>query len=438
MKFKILGAGAAAAVLALGLVGCSQSSSGSGDSGSIKGQTITYWATNQGSSVQADAKILQPELDKFKKQTGVTVKLQVVPWANITPNTLSAAVSGKGPDVVNIGNTNATTFQATGGFLPFDSATLKQVGGQDKFVASAFGTAGAKGQTPTSLPLYGQVYGLFYNKQLFSDAGLQPPTTWEQLVSDAKKLTVANKKQWGVVVPAGTVNVSMHLAFITTSQNGGSPFTSDGKPDFTSSAMVSGVQRYIDLMSQDKVVNPSDAQDTDGTQALAKFAKGSVAMLFGQTGATGGLASLGMTSDKFGVVPIPAPTGGTAIDSFVAGTNISIFKSTQHKAASLAFVKFMTSPAEQRILNKEYGTLPVVQNVPADAYASNPDQLKTWTEILQDHAKPLPLVPTVQAFQTNVGGAVVSLFAKAATGASVSEQDVKSALSTAQQKMAAS
>jgi multiple sugar transport system substrate-binding protein len=441
MKIRILGAGVASATLALALAlaGCSSSGGGEGGSaasGSIKGQAITYWATNQAASVSADQKILMPEIKKFEQQTGVTVSLQVVPWANITPNTLSAAVSGKGPDVVNIGNTNATTFQATGGFYPFDGAALKQVGGTSKFVTSAFATAGAAGKTPTSLPLYGQVYGLFYNKKLFAAAHLTPPATWEDLVADAKQLTVPGKNQWGLVIPAGTVNVSMHLAFITTSQNGGSPFTGSGAPDFTSAAMVNGVTRYIDLMSKDHVVNTSDVQDTDGTQALAKFAKGNIGMYFGQTGATAGLAQDGMTSSQFGVVPIPPPAGGTGVDSFVAGTNISIFKSSQHLAADLAFVKFMTSAAEQEILNKAYGTLPVVKGVQAAAYANNPEQLKTWTEILADHATPLPLVSTVEAFQTNVGGAVVALFAKAATGGSVTAAEVKSALSTAQQKMA--
>jgi multiple sugar transport system substrate-binding protein len=440
MKIRTLQAGAAALVFALCLAGCASSNSGSSSSTastSNKGVVLKYWATNQGSSLDNDKQILQPELDKFKKQTGITVDLEVVPWSDMTNNTLAAAVSGQGPDVVNIGNTNATTFQSTGAFEPFDKKALDEIGGKSKFVESAFATAGPAGKDVTSLPLYGQVYGLFYNKKLFSDAGLTPPKTWEDLISDAKTLTKPSEGQWGMVMPAGTVNVSMHMSFIFTEQHGASPFDKAGNPKFTSAAMVAGVKQYIDLMSTDKVLNPSDAQYADGTQASADFANGKVGMYFAQTANGNVLQQDGMSPDKYGVVPIPTISGGDNVGSFVAGTNISIFKSTKHLDASLQFVKFMTSKTEQEILNKKYTSLPVVKGVPASAFASTPAVLKTWGDILANNSKPLPLVPTVAAFQTNVGGAVVALMAQAATGQSVSESDIKAALTAAQQKMGA-
>jgi multiple sugar transport system substrate-binding protein len=43
-------------------------------------KTLTYWASNQGSSLQADQAVLGPELAKFQKQTGVKVNLQVIGW----------------------------------------------------------------------------------------------------------------------------------------------------------------------------------------------------------------------------------------------------------------------------------------------------------------------------------------------------------------------
>jgi multiple sugar transport system substrate-binding protein len=437
MKIRILASGIAVAVMVAGLAACSAepASTGSSDSaGGNDGVTLDYWATNQGTSLDNDKEILTPELKKFTEQTGIKVNLEVVPWTDMTNNTLAAAVSGQGPDVVNIGNTNATTYQTTGAFTPFDQKALDAIGGKDRFVESAFETAGPAGSDPTSIPLYGQVYGLFYNKKLFADAGLTPPTTWEDLVTDAKQLT--KEGQWGMVAPAGTVNVSMHMAFIFTAQNGGSPFDKDGKPDFTSDAMVKGVKQYLDLMTEDKVINPSTIEYTDGTKAAVDFAKGNIGMYMAQTGGTSALAQNGMTPDQYGVVPIPSPTGGDKIGSFVAGSNISIFKSSKHQEAALELVKFLTSDEEQLTLNKAYGTLPVVKGVEAAAFADDPDKLKVWSEILSDYAKPLPLVSTVSAFQTNVGGAVVALFAKSASGTPISEADIKAALSEAQDKMA--
>ncbi len=45
---------------------------------------------------------------------------------------------------------------------------------RSKFVEAAVKTGGAEGKDPTSVPYLGLVYGLYYNKKMFADAGLQP------------------------------------------------------------------------------------------------------------------------------------------------------------------------------------------------------------------------------------------------------------------------
>jgi multiple sugar transport system substrate-binding protein len=436
MKIRILTAGVVTLTLASTLVACSGGSGGSAGAGSTGGTTITYWATNQAASVDADTKILTPEIAKFEKQTGIKVNLQVVPWTSLTPNTLAAAVSGQGPDVVNIGNTNAVTFQSTGAFYPFDDKALQTLGGKDRFVASALATAGAAGQVPTSIPLYSQVYGLYYNKKLFADAGIKPPTTWEELISAAQALTKPDQHKYGISIPGGTVNLSMHFSFIFGAQNGGSPFDKAGNPTFTSPGMVKGVKQYVDLLSKYHVVNPSDAQYTVGAEPDADFARGDAAMFMAQTSASAVLKEDGMDPNAYGVVPIPAPMGGDKIGSFIAGTNISIFKNSKNIDAALKFVKFMTSDKEQTIMNTAYTSLPVVKGAVAK-FTNDQEKITTWTTILAEYAKPMALVPGVQAFQTNVGGAVVKLIASAATGSAITDADVRAALQGAQQKMGA-
>ena len=60
---------AVAATAACGGGGSSTSSSSAG------GKTLTYWASNQGTSLENDKAVLGPELAKFEKQTGVKVCL---------------------------------------------------------------------------------------------------------------------------------------------------------------------------------------------------------------------------------------------------------------------------------------------------------------------------------------------------------------------------
>jgi multiple sugar transport system substrate-binding protein len=426
------------AVAATAACGSSGSSS-SGSSGSSK--TLTYWASNQGTSLQNDKDVLAPELAKFQKQTGIKVNLQVIGWPDLLNKILGATTSGQGPDVLNIGNTWAASLQATGAFMPFDAAALTAIGGQAKFVPASFATGGAVGKPPTSVPLYGLVYGLYYNKKMFAAAGLVPPTTWQMLVADAVKLTNPAKHQYGMVLEGGSYTESVHFAFIFGEQNGGQPFDSAGKPTFTSAGMVNGVKQYVDLLGKYKVVNPSDVQYKNGPEAPGDFATGKAAMLMSQNNADNTLQADGMKSSEYGVVAIPAPSplpaGGQDVASFVAGINISIFQNSKNKAAALQFVKFMTSPAEQAILDKPYTALPVVKGGTVN-FTDNKAEAAAFAQVLATKAVPLPRVAAESDYETNVGDAVNALLAQAATGKNVSSSDIKAALLDAQDKMAAS
>ena len=142
-------------------------------SGAVKGQTIEYWASNQGATIDQDKQVIKEAAARFKKESGVTVKFKVIPWSDLWNNITTATTSGKGPDVLNIGNTWSASLQATGAFMPFNGDTLKTIGGKDKFLQTSYSASGAPGKTPTSVPLYGLSYALFYNKKLFKDA--EPP-----------------------------------------------------------------------------------------------------------------------------------------------------------------------------------------------------------------------------------------------------------------------
>jgi len=438
---KLRTVGIAAGVLALtATAACGGSNGSSSSSGGKNGGTLTYWASNQGTSLQNDKDVLTPELQKFEKQTGVHVDLQVIGWPDLLNKILAATTSGQGPDVLNIGNTWAASLQATGAFMPFDSKALDAVGGKDKFVETAFATGGMQGKDPTSVPLYGLVYGLYYNKKMFADAGLQPPTTWQELVTDAKKLTNPAKKVYGMAMEGGSYTEGVHFAFIFGQQHGADPFTSDGKPSFTSPGMVAGVKQYVDLLATDKVVNPSSVQYKNGPEAPGDFAKGKAAMLMSQNNADNTLQADGMKSSEYGVVAIPAPSplppGGKDVASFVAGINLSIFKNTKNKDAALKFVKFMTSPEEQAILDKPFTALPIVKGGTVN-FTDSKDEADAFAQVLATKAVPLPLIPAESAYETNVGNAVAQLLASAASGKTIGDAEIKAALQEAQDKMAA-
>ena len=107
--------------LLLAATACGGGSSTDGGGSNDSPKTLTYWASNQGASIEVDKKVLQPELDKFEKETGIEVKLEVVPWSDLLNRILTATTSGQGPDVLNIGNTWSASLQATGALLPWNA-----------------------------------------------------------------------------------------------------------------------------------------------------------------------------------------------------------------------------------------------------------------------------------------------------------------------------
>ncbi|MEE6310296.1 sugar ABC transporter substrate-binding protein [Plantactinospora veratri] len=407
----------------------------SGGSSEGAAKTLTYWASNQGASIEFDKQTLQPELDKFEQQTGIKVNLEVVPWSDLLNRLLAAATSGKGPDVVNIGNTWSASLQATNALIPFDDATLGEVGGKDRFVPAALAAAGAPGKPPAAVPLYSLAYALYYNKKMFTDAGITtPPATWEELVETGKKLTKAG--QWGLAVEGANPSENSHHAFTFGQQWGGEWFDSAGKPTFDTPQNVAAVKRYIDLMAVDKIVNPSNAEYAQN-QSVADFANRKAAMLLWQA-AGSNFKAQGMSPDEWGIAPVPFPAtpppGGKKVNSMVAGINLAVFKHTENLDGALEFVKFMTSDAEQVTLNKTYGSLPSVKTASADPAFQAPEQ-KVLGEVLGSTAAPLPQVPEESQFETLVGTAMKELFADAAGGKAVTEAQVKEKLGVAQQKM---
>lgn len=422
-----------AATISGALAGCGGGSSDSSSSGGAK--TLTYWASNQGKDIQTDQKVLAEELKKFTAKTGIQVNVQVIGWPDLQNKILAATTSGQGPDVVNIGNTWAASLQATGAFMEFGSAELSAIGGQSKFLETAFATAGAKGKTPTSVPLYSLVCGLYYNKKMFADAGLQPPKTWEELTAAAKKLTDPSKGVYGMAMEAGSYTESLHFSFIFGQQHGADPFDANGKPNFASDGMVAGVKQYVDLMA-DKLVNPSSIQYKNGPEAPGDFATGKAAMIMAQNNADNTIQADNMSASEYGVVPIPAPAGAVKnTASFVAGINISVFKNTKNKDGALKLVEFLTSKEEQAILDKPFTALPVVQGGDVN-FTTDKQEAATFAEILKSRAVPLPLVPQEASYETTVGAAVNQLLAQAASGNAPSASDIKSALQSAQDKMA--
>ncbi|MEU4796643.1 sugar ABC transporter substrate-binding protein [Streptomyces sp. NPDC023327] len=433
-RIRAAAVGAVTLSLTLTAAACGGGSAGT-EGSNEKPRTLTYWASNQGANLEVDKKVLQPELDKFEKRTGIEVKLEVVPWADLLNRILTATTSGQGPDVLNIGNTWSASLQSSGALLPWDAKNFEAIGGKDRFVRSALDSTGAHGQDPAAVPLYSMAYALYYNKKMFAEAGVdKPPATWEEMAEIGKRLSKDGK--WALGAEGSNLSSNIHQVFVLAKQHGADFFTPDGKADFTSAGAVAAVKQYVDLMADEKIIAPGNAEYAKN-QSLSDFAKDKTAMVLWQT-ASATFKAQGMDQDEWGVAPAPVRSGepGTdrATNSMVAGINMAVFKNTKNLDGAKKFVKFMTSDEEQITLNKAYGSIPPVKAAQQDRAFDDP-ALTVLRETLATSAAALPQVPEESQFETVVGTAVKELFADAAAGRPVTTASVRAKLEKAQQQM---
>src|SRR5205085_1411972 len=126
----------------------------------------------------------QALLDDFTARTGITVKVESVDFDSIHDKIVTAAASGQAvADVIELDWTWVSQFGAAGWLAPLDKLlTPQQV--QDAIGSNSFAYNGQQVGLPYSLDFRGSLV----NMSKFKKAGISdPPTTWAELLDDAKK-----------------------------------------------------------------------------------------------------------------------------------------------------------------------------------------------------------------------------------------------------------
>lgn len=194
-----------------------------------------------------------------------------------------------------------------------------------------------------SIPFQRSTIVLYYNKDAFKEAGLdpnQPPKTWDEMKAMAEKLVKkdgsGNVARWGVEIPSTGYPYWMLQALAI--ENGQELFNDAGNEVYFDKPKTVEALDYWLGLSKDKVM-PAGAIEW-GT-LRSDFLEGKTAMMWHTTG---NLTAVRKDAKfDFGVAMLPAkerpgsPTGGG---------NFYVFKSAspEQQKAALTFVKWMTTP----------------------------------------------------------------------------------------------
>ncbi|GAA4967017.1 extracellular solute-binding protein [Kineococcus glutinatus] len=269
-----LAAAAFAAAVTTGLSACGGGSTEStGDSGG-NGELLLWHGYTE-----ADGKVLQTIVDQFNdSQDRWTVKTEPLAWTSISEKLLTSLSAGNGPNIVVQGVDTGLGYSKQGAFVSLqDYYDDEQYTENDNFYANLVEQVTFDGET-YGIPMGTTAFAVYYNPALWSAAGLTEadyPTTVEELVAVAKKLTVdadgnGEPEQYGIALPdqdAGLLSAMLH--------SGGGDFITDGENRLVSDENVATLEQWQSAYVNDKI-SPTGM---DGTAAMELFGSGRAAMI---------------------------------------------------------------------------------------------------------------------------------------------------------------
>jgi multiple sugar transport system substrate-binding protein len=357
---------------ALVLAGCSSSSSSNS-----KKETITFmsWA---GGGEKAS---LERAVKKFNEtHPDIHVKLQTVTNDEYDTKLNALIAAGNPPDAGYVHEKSAIEWGEKGILEDLEPNFAKDSSiNPDDYI----GLYRNKGKT-YGIALGQEIILLYYNKELFEEAGIEPPSadpqnpwTWDQFVEAAQKLTVDVNgnhptdpdfnpdkiKTYGTMI--GTNWITLEPLLLS---NGGGYVSRDGKEIlFNKPESIEVFQKVADLSFKYHVA-PSPQKATTLPSATVMVQNKQLAMYmngnwdnatFGENGYQPGYAA----------VPIfkkPA--------NIIFGASTSIFSGSKHKEAAWEFLRYLADPNSMNSMYADSVWIP-----PLKSWYAEEDKLKIWT-----------------------------------------------------------
>jgi ABC-type glycerol-3-phosphate transport system substrate-binding protein len=295
-----------------------------------------------------------------KENPNIRVQLVPVLYAEKETKYITEIQAGAGPDLMHLHGFSIRSFIEKG-FLyditPYIQQEGKTAWGGD-FIETWYP------QTVELMVYQEKYYGLpsdfmsmvlFYNKNLFREAGLdpnKPPRTWDEFLADAKALTRDRNNDgvvdtWGFGA-VGTVDPGFELRFTPILLSYGAEYLT---PDNKCSALNTPEAKeafkfFVSLVTDHKVV-PPDVTSMNPGDVRQQMADEQIAMIIGSGWTAPILSDLNPRlnpAEILGAVSIPIKAGQNIQEPTTAWISAWVInKNTKHPQEAWQLLKFMTS-----------------------------------------------------------------------------------------------
>ncbi|MFF0742670.1 extracellular solute-binding protein [Streptomyces sp. NPDC004111] len=407
-----IAATALVATLALAATACGgedgKQSKGSG--GELAGE-VTWWDT---STVGSEDKVFKKIAEDFtKKHPKVTVKYVNVPFGDAQNKFKNAAQAGSGaPDVIRSEVAWTPDFADLGYLAPLDGTTaLKNEG---DFLKQAAASTKYKDKT-YAVPQVIDSMGIFYNKKMLKDAGVEVPGTIADLKTAAKKIKEKTGKT-GMYLRGD--DAYWFLSFLY-GEGGDLVDAKNKKITIDNAAGVKAMNVAKDLVTS----GAAKTDATDGFDNMQKaFKSGDVAMMINGPWAIADTYAGDQFKDKSNLGIAPVPAGSVKQGAPQGGHNLAVYAGSKNLDASYAFVDYMSSPEVQAQVTKELNLLPTRTSVYAQPDVAK-NEIVTFFKPVVEKAVERPWIPETGS----LFAPLVTEYTKVLTGQTAPEAGVKNA-----------
>ena len=200
---------------------------------------------------------------------------------------------------------------------------------------------------------------LFYNVDMFEEAGLEVPATWEEWEEATKKLTVdengdGEPEVYGLVLAN---NLSTDIA-PWVKQAGGEIISEEKDQINFDTPETKEAVEFLNGMIQEKVARLAG----EDKNANVPFQQGRAAMAVASTSAIPYIESDAIEGLNWFAAPLP---GHKTNDQLFYGTNVAVFNtvSPEERLAAWEYTKFLTSVESTAFFSQQTGYLPVRKSV---------------------------------------------------------------------------
>ncbi len=428
MKWNRVAVGLAALAVMAPLSACGSdadgSSGGSGfdqaGSGEVQGdgEELSVWIME---GTNPDAQPYVEDLKAaFEKETGATLDVQFVPWAEAHDKFVNAIAGDTTPDVAEVGTTWTPEFADAGALMDL-SGPVEKAGIKDQLVPGLV-EAGTIDGGLYGMPWYAGVRSVVYRTDVFEKAGVQPPTSWDELVAAGEKLKKAEPDMVTFPVPGD----SEYGVYPFVWGAGGQIAEKDGDTwtsTIDSPEAQEGIEFYTDLALEHGFSTPA-ATTWDEADLSDAFSRGDVAMMISGSWTPGALVEANPDlKGKIGAFPIPGQDGGIS-PSFLGGSHLGVFAGTEHPDLAYALVEMMGTGDLAAEWGRQSGFFPGTTDLLEQVQSENDPVVAPFAEQMVDGGASLPVTPLygqVQGKKT-VAAMLQSILSKDASVQEATEQ----------------